>query len=285
VFSLHRDAEGEPSAVATGAGTSFVVGSNPALGIDCGGVDLDDDGRIDFLQRILGEGSATGQSRRSRSYSVIEPLGTNRIFGIIRKASTLQRWSPKLFAHGLIGKTVMPDQTGPVSGAFGESPGWISWAACTAIARDDWDRWQVGSSVTEEYRGSLSVTNGLFIPVQFQAADGQHFGWLRFFGGQVTDYDWRPEPGEPLAMGARKVMQGPRLKLEARSDGLWFTGEAVGALWRPRRRTVVAGAQLWSEPFVANWSWFAESRWRFEQRLAPQGGNAFFRLGIPGLSD
>lgn len=80
-------------------------------------------------------------------------------------------------------------------------------------------------------------------------------------------------------------MKGPRLRLESRSDGLWMIGEAVGPLWRPTRRAAMAGAQPWSAPFVPNWSWFSESQFRFEQRLGTQGGNAFFRLGISGLTD
>jgi hypothetical protein len=286
VFSLHLDAEGEPSAVATEAGTSFVVGRNPALGAEYGGLDLNDDGRIDFLQRFRQEYSATDQSRRSRSYSVIEPLGTNRIFAIIRNATKLHRWIPEPFAHGFGRNAAMPDPAGPSVGFSGESLGWTTGIACTGITWDDWDRWQFAGSITEEFdRGSLSATNGLFIPIQFQAADGQHFGWLRYFDGQVIDYDFHPEPGQPLAMGERKSMKGPRLTLEARSDGLWMIGEAVGPLWRPARRAAVAGAQPWSEQFVPNWSWFAEGRWRFEQRLDTLGGNAFFRLGISGLPD
>lgn len=203
IFSLHLDAEGEPSAVATGAGTSFVVGSNPALGAEHGRLDLNNEGRIDFLQRFRQEYSVTDRSRRSRSYAVIEPFGTNRIFGIIRNPSTLQRWLPELFTHGLPVKALMPHQAGSAPEFFGESPGWISSVAGTVITWDDWDSWQVGRSVTAEFdRGSLSVTNRLFIPVQFEATDGQHFEWLRLFGGQVIDYDWHPEPGQPLVLGS-----------------------------------------------------------------------------------
>ncbi len=258
-FPVHLDTNGTVTTIERNGSAYPVVGSQGYLGSDEGGLDLNGDGRVDFIRRRKSAGSHLSLR--------LEPIGSNRIVSKFVQVAVV----PVAFPTG---KLVSPNLD-----ASDSQMGLASWNQSPAYAY-----------LRDLDPNQLPVTAGLqdgdFIAISFETAAGRHYGWLRWFSGQVIDYDFNPEPGQPLAAGTRKAMKGPSLRFERRTDGkLWLVGNAVGSLWRQKCRNGLLNPESWSDAFFPQWIGVGESLWRFEQVVAPTNTSGFYRFEIPGLAN
>lgn len=109
-----------------------------------------------------------------------------------------------------------------------------------------------------------------YLAYRFSAADGQHFGWLKFDDKrtrvllEITDGAWNPEPGEPIQAG---YVPPPRLRHSLRPEGLHLS-------WAPG----YSGWQLESAAEIDG-EWRADPAVQGAETLVPvPAANRFFRL-------
>lgn len=85
-------------------------------------------------------------------------------------------------------------------------------------------------------------TNLPYVGVRFEAADGNHLGWLHVKGDrEVSDYGWQPQPGQPIRVGDKPVA-APGSDEWVQTTAVDLDGGGIDFVLRVRRWTnLVAG--------------------------------------------